>query len=217
MSGKDDLPRRRRAIPVKHLLGGPVGMAAVLVTAAAVVLEALDLTVPRFRHWWAGRPLTTTIVGGFLVVLVTVLVVDRVLNLRQLSDRAKVMAAQAAIVMAQADRSAQAVSATLDASGDRDAASDEVRTYMSMLLVAAPILIDAKRPREFLMEAQHLGAELARLLGSSEPPPPEASTASERIDTATQRLRTSSIPLLAVFDREQRTAVGAPDERPTAA
>ena len=47
---------------------------------------------------------------------------------------------------------------------DRAAASDEVRTYMTMLLIAAPILVDAKVPRTFSEQAQKLGAQLVQTL-----------------------------------------------------
>ena len=216
----DDAARRRRPSLLRHVPDGRAGTAAVIVIVVVLVLVALDLTVPDFRRWWAYRPLTASITAGFLVVLVTVLVVDRVLRLRQLADRALVIAAQAAILMAQASRTAQAVAAALNASGDREDASDEVRTYMSMLLVAAPVLIDAKRPRGFLMEAQHLGAELVRLMAASRQSPGEALSTDERLDAAVQRLRAASVPLLAVLEPEQRTlteADGSPFSAPAPA
>ena len=60
----------------------------------------------------------------------------------------------------QAIRSAQAVAS----SRDRDAAGDEFRTYMMMLLVGAPVLIDATASRNFLEHAQALGGEMARVV-----------------------------------------------------
>lgn len=54
---------------------------------------------------------------------------------------------------AQADRSARAVSALADGSGDRDAASDAFRTYMLMLLTGAPVLINDPTARHFLEQA----------------------------------------------------------------
>jgi hypothetical protein len=65
-------------------------------------------------------------------------------------------------MVSQAIRSSQAVSQALTDSGDRDAAGDEFRTYMMMLLVSAPVLIDAKASRNFLEQAQYLGGEMAR-------------------------------------------------------
>jgi hypothetical protein len=54
--------------------------------------------------------LSTDAVAGLLVLLVTVLVVDQVVSSRQLNDRARAVAAQAAIMVTQAARSARAVS-----------------------------------------------------------------------------------------------------------
>ena len=54
-------------------------------------------------------PLTTDTVAGLLVLLITVLVADQVIRLRQIKDRVRAVAAQAAILVNQAIRSAQAV------------------------------------------------------------------------------------------------------------
>jgi hypothetical protein len=51
----------------------------------------------------------------------------------------RAVAAQAAILVAEAARSAEAVSSVINGSGDRAAASDGFRTYTMMLLVAAPV------------------------------------------------------------------------------
>jgi hypothetical protein len=148
-------------------------------------------------------------VAGILVVLITVLVVDQVVRVRQLKDRARAMAAQAAILMLQAARAKQNVSAAMNGSGDRDAALDEVRTYMTILSISAPLLIDARVSRTFLEQAQTLGAELARGLGSGVTESGEASTPSDsRLDDTFQRLRSASAPLLAVLTAEQRGAAG---------
>jgi hypothetical protein len=106
-----------------------------LVTLTLVVGELTDAGQ---RRWWAVRPLTTDTVAGLLVLLVTVLVVNQLLNRRQARQRGHAVAAQAAIMVAQATRSAQAVSAMTDGSGDRGTASDGLRTYMVMLLTGAP-------------------------------------------------------------------------------
>jgi hypothetical protein len=130
----------------------------------------LDLTDDGLRTWWAGHAMTTDTVSGLLVLLITVLVVDQVVRLRQIKDRARAVAAQAAIMVSQATRSSQAVSQALAGSGDRDAAGDELRTYMMMLLVGAPVLIGAKASRNFLEQAQSLGAEMARALVAARTP-----------------------------------------------
>jgi hypothetical protein len=86
-------------------------------------------------------------------------VADQVVKLRQINERSRVVAAQAAIVTSQAVRASQAISQILTGSGHREAAGDEFRTYMMMLLVAAPVLIDAKTSRAFLEQAQSLGLD----------------------------------------------------------
>ena len=144
--------------------------------------------------------------SGLLVLLITVLVADQVVRLRQISERARAVAAQAAIVTGQAIRSAQAVSQVLAGSGNHEAAGDEFRTYMMMLLVAAPVLIDAKTSRAFLEQAQALGGELVRALAA-------ARTGSHggyvpgRLDDAVRQLKNASAPLLQALDQETQRAV----------
>ena len=178
--------------------------AATLVTGALVMLEVTDVGV---RRWWAFHALTTDTVAGLLVLLITVLVADQVVRLRQIKDRARAVAAQAAILVNQAIRSAQAVSQALAGSGDRDAAGEEFRTYMMMLLVGAPVLIDAAVSRNFLEQAQALGGEMARALAATASTPGQASYPAARLDDAVQRLRTASTPLLQVLDPETRLVV----------
>jgi hypothetical protein len=137
-----------------------VAAAAVTVVAAGLVIA--DILDTGFRHWWAAHALTTSTVTGLLVLLITFEVADQVVRMRQRRDRSRAVAAQAAILLAQAARTSHAVSAALDGSGERDAASDELRTYMMMLLVGAPVLIDDRLSRRFLEQAQHLAAELGR-------------------------------------------------------
>ena len=62
----------------------------------------------------AFHALTTDTVAGLLVLLITVLVADQVVRLRQINGRARAVAAQAAIMVNQAIRSAQAVSQALN-------------------------------------------------------------------------------------------------------
>ena len=112
------------------------------------------------RRWWDGHALTTDTVSGLLVLLITLLVVDQVVRLRQLNARARAVAAQAAIIMTQAGRTLSAVNqATAKGAhdSDRDAANDQLRTYMMMLLVGAPVLIDAQVSRNFLEQARVAG------------------------------------------------------------
>lgn len=183
------------------------GVGAVLFTLGTVAMVVLDLSDRGFRLWWLTHAFTTDTVAGVLVVLLTVLVVDQVVRRRQILDRARAISAQAAIVGGQASRSVRALSAALGGSGDRDAAGDAFRTYMIMVLVAAPLLIDVRVSRDFLEEAQRLGAEMAHALGvmtrAADGPPPST----ERLDTAVHRLKAAAAPLLAQLTPEERTVV----------
>ena len=129
--------------------------------------------------------------------------------MRQIRDRSRAVAAQAAIIVSQAARSAKAVSAVLDGSGDRDAASNEVRTYMMMLLVSTPVLIDASTARTFLEESQLLGGELAHALTTLPKGAEAVSRSSARLGQAVTRVRTASKPLLAPLSLAELTAASA--------
>jgi L-lactate permease len=185
--------------------------AAIVVTLAAGTLMTLDVTDAALRRWWSGHALTTDMVSGLLGLLITALVIDQVVALRQIKDRARAVAAQAAIIVSQARRSTQAVSQALTNPDDRDAASDEFRTYMMMLLVSAPVLIDAKASRDFLEQAQQLGGEMARVLGVTAGSAGHAASSTTRMDDAVKRLRATSTPLLQVLDPETQAAVRGED------
>src|SRR5260370_34049510 len=86
-----------------------VGSVGVVLVMLGLVIG--DLTDGGLRRWWAGHALTTDTVAGLLVVLVTVLVVDQVVSMRQGRDRSRASAAQAAILTDPAARSARAGSA----------------------------------------------------------------------------------------------------------
>jgi hypothetical protein len=141
------------------------GLAAIVVTLAAGTLMVLDVTDAALRRWWLAHALSTDMVSGLLGLLITALVIDQVIRLRQINDRSRAVAAQAAIMVNQAIRASQAVSQAMANSDDRDAAGDEFRTYMMMLLVGAPVLIDVTASRNFLEQAQYLGGEMAIVLG----------------------------------------------------
>jgi len=135
--------------------------AAVLTVVLALI--ALDVVDHAFNTWFDRHSFATDAVSTLLGLAVAGLVVDRISARRSLRDRAQVMAAQGAMIAAQALRATQAVTSALDGSGDRDSAADELRTFMTMMLTAAPALMDAPQTREFLERSQHLAAELARL------------------------------------------------------
>jgi hypothetical protein len=183
--------------------------AAIFVTAAACALIALEISDRGVRRWWALHAFTTDSVAGLVVLLITVLVVDQVVRFQQVKNRSRATAAQAAIVMAQGSRSAKVVDDYLGKPDERDGASDEVRTYLTMVLFAAPILIDAALPRRFLEQAQHLGGELARALGTDLHDPGAVSAMRDRIDTAASGVRDAGDPLVRVLNAQQLAAASA--------
>jgi hypothetical protein len=84
--------------------------AAILAMLIMLALGAGELTNAGQRRWWAGRPLTTDTGAGLLVLLVTILVVNQLINLRQARQRSHAVAAQAAIMVTQATRAAKVLS-----------------------------------------------------------------------------------------------------------
>jgi hypothetical protein len=186
------------------------GLAALVVTLLTGVLVILDVTDGAMRRWWDSHALTTDTVSGLLVLLITLLVVDQVVRLRQLNGRARAVAAQAAIIMTQAERASQSVARAVAqgaSDADRDAADDDLRTYMMMLQVGAPVLIDAQVPRNFLEQAQAVAGLMAVSLGLTAKGPRRAPAPDKRLDGAVKRLRDASTPLLQVLDPETQAAV----------
>ena len=178
------------------------GFATIAVTVLTLVLVVLDLTDNPFRSWLAARAFTTATAAGILVLGITVLIVDQVLRMRQVRDRSRATAAQVAIVLGQAPRATQATSDALNDSGDRATASEEVRTYMTMLLIAAPILIDANASRTFLELAQQLGGQLVNILAADA----KSSENAAEVDRALQELNRVAAPLLALLEVQPRIA-----------
>ena len=139
--------------------------------------------------------------------------VDRISDRRRLRDRAQVMAAQGAMIAAQALRATQAVTSALDGSGDRDAAEDELRTFMTMMLTGAPVLMDAPQTRAFLETSQRLAAELARalLVTRSGDHPDDVD---QRLNDAAARSAQTVQPLLQTLNLDQQSALwGRPARR----
>jgi hypothetical protein len=176
-------------------------LAAATATLATLALVLVDVTDRGVRRWWDTHALSTDTVAGLLVLLITLLVVDQVVRRRQIIDRSRAIAAQAAIMAGQATRSVQAVSAALDGSGDHDTAANELQTYMMMLLIGAPVLIDAQVSRNFLQAAQHLGGQMA--LAMSEKAKAPGASPSARLDDAVKRFRDASAPLLQVLNLDE--------------
>jgi 4-amino-4-deoxy-L-arabinose transferase-like glycosyltransferase len=184
-------------------------VAAGAVTAIALVLVITDLSDRQMRVWWDLHAMTTDTVSGLLVVLITVLLVDQLVRIRQLGNRAQAVAAQTAIMMAQATRSVKVVSDAIKGKGERDSALDEVRTYMVMLLVGAPVLIDDTVSRRFLEQAQVVGGELAQALTMTAAN--AGSYSPDRLDKASARLHDASIPLLRPLSHDERVAAAGID------
>jgi hypothetical protein len=181
--------------------------AAVLATLITLALVVDELTNAGQRHWWAAHPLTTDTVAGMLVLLVTVLIVNQLLHRRQVRERGHAVSAQAAILVAQATRSAQTVSAAIDESGDRGAAREYFRTYMIMLLTGAPVLIDDPDARRFLEQAQYLGGVMASTLAAIEISPDGAAVPSDGLYDAVQQLQSAAAPLLQQLSPQMRDLI----------
>jgi hypothetical protein len=184
------------------------GLGALAVTLLTGLLVIGDVTDGAMRRWWAGHALTTSTVSGLLVLAITLLVVDQVVRLRQINDRARSVAAQSAIILAQAVRTSASVTrGTADgaAETDRDAAFDDLRTYMMMLMVGAPVLIDARGSRAFLERAQAVAGLMAQALGAVGRAASPA--AAGRLADAVAQLRAACTPLVAVLDPETQAAI----------
>src|ERR1700742_938875 len=179
---------------------------AFVVSVVAVGLAVLDILDGAVHRWWAEHAFTNSLVSGLLVLLVTVLVADRVIHVRQLRDRSRAIAAQAAIVLTQAARTVQLTDAVLDGNGDTGAAGDALQSYGTMLLIAAPMLIDASTSRAFLEQAQRLAGELVGAVHAH-----RKGTAGDaerkRLNQAVDSLRDSARPLMAILTPQQREAV----------
>jgi hypothetical protein len=187
---------------------------AAAVMAVVVTLIALDLVDHVFSGWFDRHSFATDAVSTLLGLAVAGLVVDRISARRNLRDRAQVMAAQGAMIAAQALGATQAVTSALDGSGDRNSAADELRTFMMMMLTAAPALMDAPQTREFLETSQHLAAELARALGvtrSGDRP----DDIDQRLNEAAGQVRATVQPLLQTLDVDQQSDLWGPARQPS--
>jgi hypothetical protein len=183
------------------------GVPTVAVALLSSALIVLDLSDGAFRRWWSARAFTTDAIAGILVVLITVLIVNQVLEIRRNRERFRATAAQASMVLGQAIRSTRAVLACTT-SGDRTAASDELRTYMIILMIAAPILIESKTPRAFLEDSQTLGGMLVHVQHSESQISFKTVPSDAQLGEALRQLKITAAPLLAPLTAEERTAAG---------
>jgi hypothetical protein len=182
-------------------------LAAILVTLVTLGLIVSSLTDAHVRGWWDSHSLTTDTVAGLLVLLITILVVNQLLNLRQERQRSLAVAAQTAIMVAQAAQSAKAISSVAGGSGDRNAASDGFWRYMTMLLISTPVFINDPPARHFLEQAQQLGAVMARTLALISRSKGGAGVPCDRLDDAMQQLQSAAASLLQPLSPEIRDSI----------
>lgn len=171
-----------------------------------LALVALDLLDDGFNRWFDHHSFTTDVVSTLLGLAVTALVIDRIAERRRLRERSQVMAAQGAMIAAQARRATRALNEALDGAGERDAVADELRTFVTLLLTAAPVLTDAALTRHLLEESQRLAAEIARVLAVTRSGDRPAGL-DQRLNDASDRVRAAAAPLLAMLHRDQQSAV----------
>ena len=165
----------------------------------------LDVVDDTARHWFIDHPFTTAAIVSVLVLLITVLNVDRVVRRRQLRERSRVIAAQAAIVSRQGQRATDLARDALDDETQREAATDELRTYMTMLLITAPILIDAASARAFLEAAQRLAALVSIALQRAADG--RAHELDDTLDRAADAVAATATPLTSILNLDQLAAV----------
>ena len=188
---------------------------AAAVMAVVLALIALDVVDHSFNSWFDRHSFSTDAISTLLGLAVAALVVDRISDRRRLRDRAQVMAAQGAMVAGQALRATRTVTAALGGTAERDGAADELRTFMTMMLISAPVLMDAPQTRQFLEASQRLAGELARALTAtrSGDHPKEVD---RRLNDAADQVRTAVQPLLQTLNIDQQTAIWDASRVPSA-
>jgi hypothetical protein len=212
--------------------------AAILVTLLTIALVLGDLLDEGMRRWWSAHALTTDTVSGLLVLLITVLVADQLLSRQQSRNRARAVAAQAAIMVAQATRAGKAVAGltrgsagsgsgasgsgtsgtgTSDA-GTRDAGTSDAGTSDADARDAA-----ADEVRTYMMMllvgaplliedpvARHFLEEAQHLAGvMAATLTTRQNAAGSGFDDAVARLRAASVPMLKSLNQEERVVANA--------
>jgi hypothetical protein len=145
-----------------------------------------------------------------LVLLLTVLIVDQVARIRRVRNQSRAIAIQAAIIVSQARRTADAIVDSSPSAENREAAFDELRTYTQMLFMSAPVLIEAAVPRAFLETAQRAAGQLAGALREAGTDSVDHTKA--RLDAAVDQVRRGAAPLIATLNREQLAAAFGSDD-----
>jgi hypothetical protein len=182
-------------------------LAAILVTLLTLGLIVASLTDAAVRGWWNNNSLITDTVSGLLVLLITILVVNQLLNIRQVKQRSVAVGAQTTIMVAQATQSAGAISSVTGGSGDRNAASEDFRTYMMMLLISAPVFIGDSAARHFLEQAQHLGGVMASTLAQTSRSKDRAAVPGDELDDAMKQFQSAAEPLLQALSPKVRNSI----------
>ena len=99
------------------LSGGPRAWSgAVTVLALTTVLVVLDISVGSVHRYWSRHSFTSSVLSGLLVLLLTVLIVDRVTRFRRIRDQSRAIAAQAAAPLLRALNREQRAAVTSDES-----------------------------------------------------------------------------------------------------
>jgi hypothetical protein len=173
------------------------------VTVITVSLLLLDISNGPVHRYWSRHSFTSSVLSGVLVLLLTVLIIDRVTRNRQLRGRSRAIAAQAGIIARQADRAVDAIKTSERSAEGRDVAIDELRTYTQMLLISAPVLIDESLSRAFLEAAQRLAAEVFWALRAAG----DEDVAETRLDAAVKDLRNAAEPVVRALSRQELAAV----------
>jgi hypothetical protein len=208
--------------------------AAILVTLLTIALVLGDLVDEGMRRWWSAHALTTDTVSGLLVLLITVLVADQLLSRQQSRNRARAVAAQAAIMVAQATRAGKAVaglthvsagsgsgasdSGTSDSGTSGTGTSDDAGTSDADTRDAA-----ADEVRTYMMMllvgaplliedpvARHFLEEAQHLAGvMAATLTTRQNAAGSGFDDAVARLRAASVPMLKSLNQEERVVANA--------
>lgn len=184
-------------------------IAALSVLALTIVAVVLDLTDNAVRSFWSRHSFSSSVVSGLLVLLLTVLFVDRVNRARKIRDQSRAVGVQASVIVVQAGRAADAITRASPTDEDRDEAAQELRTFMQMLLTSAPVLIEAKAARTFLEAAQQTAGELFAALRTRAED--ETADIGTQVDAALARLQDAAAPVVVELNREERAAVTTDD------
>jgi hypothetical protein len=176
---------------------------ALVVTVITSILVVLDIRDRSVHQFWSRHSFTSSVLAGVLVLLLTVLIIDRVTRMRKLRNQSRALGVQAAIIVAQAERAVDAIKTTSRSTKEPEAAAEELRTFTLMLLTSAPLLIDADRSRAFLEAAQRLAGQMFWALRDRD----GEGVTDARLDDAVTQVRMAAAPVLEALSRQERAAV----------